>query len=1054
MKKRLLIILLALTSQTIFAQTTAIPDPNFETFLEANGMGNGIANDGLVTTANISSVTLLSFNIQNRPSNAPSFNPSSITDLTGIEDFAALEELNCNVLQLTSLDLTNNTNLKTLYANDNNLTALNVTGLTALEIFECERNQLETLYLNTNPALLIVLADNNALTSLHIKNGNNGAITAFRAAGNPNLSCITVNDSNASYLNDWDKDNTTVFGESCGETSIPDTYFEFFLEANGMGNGIANDNLVTTANISAVTTLDISGAADISNLTGIEDFIALTTLDCSNSSITTIALSTLTNLEYLTCVNNNITELDLTANINLKELYIDTTPIAALDLSQNIALTELRAYSNSNLVSLNIRNGNNMNVTFILVVDTNLSCILVDDPAYSEANWNLGNIIYSDVDCALTFIPDNSFLERLQTIPELTDAFYESNVLTHKIAALTTLDVSGRSGIDDLTGLEDFAALEELDCSDTSITDLDVTQNTALTILHCEQNVLTSLDVSQNVLLTELYCNDNMLTDLDVHLNNLLEMFDCSSNQLTRLNLKNGNNAALTTSKLDINPNLTCIMVDDPIASYLADWVKDVQSSYDGSCGETYVPDDNFEQRLIDLGYDTGALNDYVSTSSISGATFLDVRNQSITDLTGIQGFIAIETLFCDSNNLETIDTSQNIALKNLRCYNNQITSLDLSANTNLEYLSASPNNLTTLDLEFNTALKEIFLNSNDLTTLNVDTCVSLQRLQLNGNNLSSLSIANGNNAALTELNITNNPNLTCVVVDDALAASSGTGNYSGWSKDAQTIYNDVFCDIQISPKVFLQGAALNPNTGEESLMRDDLRVAGYIATQSPYTLDTIDAGVLTITGENAIVDWIVIELRDANDNTSIVTNTSGLLQRDGDIVNFDGVSPVKMRIPEGDYYVSIRHQNHLGIMTTNTVTLSASTTSVDFTDANNQITYGTNAQTTSGMQADVLGMWAGNVNGDTIVQYLGGNSDTPTILATVLNDAGNFLNFPTYTVVGYKTDDANMDGNTQYTGATPELTFILQNVLAHPGNFLNFSTYQILEQLPENFNI
>jgi len=102
-------------------------------------------------------------------------------------------------------------------------------------------------------------------------------------------------------------------------------------------------------------------------------------------------------------------------------------------------------------------------------------------------------------------------------------------------------------------------------------------------------------------------------------------------------------------------------------------------------------------------------------------------------------------------------------------------------------------------------------------------------------------------------------------------------------------------------------------------------------------------------------------------------------------------------------------------------------------------------------MPTNIVGMWAGNVNNDSVIQYSGVSPDTPDILSKVLNDAGNFLNFPTYVVNGYNADDIDMDGNTQYSGTNPDVPYILQNVLSHPGNFLNFSTYQIIEQLPEN---
>ena len=69
----------------------------------------------------------------------------------------------------------------------------------------------------------------------------------------------------------------------------------------------------------------------------------------------------------------------------------------------------------------------------------------------------------------------------------------------------------------------------------------------------------------------------------------------------------------------------------------------------------TYVPDDNFEQALIDLGYDT-TLDDYVLTANISGVTSLDVSNKEISDLTGIEAFTALTHLDCSHNQLTSLE--------------------------------------------------------------------------------------------------------------------------------------------------------------------------------------------------------------------------------------------------------------------------------------------------------------------------------------------------------------------------------------------------------------
>ncbi|WP_422107132.1 HYR domain-containing protein [Winogradskyella sp.] len=258
-------------------------------------------------------------------------------------------------------------------------------------------------------------------------------------------------------------------------------------------------------------------------------------------------------------------------------------------------------------------------------------------------------------------------------------------------------------------------------------------------------------------------------------------------------------------------------------------------------------------------------------------------------------------------------------------------------------------------------------------------------------------------------------------------------------------------CNVLVSPKVYLQGSTLNSTVTSDGLMRDDLRTGNHIPLNTPYTDNTsINGSVLNVTGADAIVDWVWVELRDANANTVIVEGKSALLQRDGDVVALDGLSALMFGQLAGSYYVVIKHRNHLGIMSSATIALSSTTTLVDFTNGST-VTFGNNAQTTLGLSNGTFAMWVGDSNGDTVVQYVGGIQDTPGILAEVLNDNGNFLNLPTFVATGYSNRDVNMDGNIQYAGGNSELPFILQNVLDDPRNFLNLSTWPINAQLPNN---
>jgi len=141
---------------------------------------------------------------------------------------------------------------------------------------------------------------------------------------------------------------------------------------------------------------------------------------------------------------------------------------------------------------------------------------------------------------------------------------------------------------------------------------------------------------------------------------------------------------------------------------------------------------------------------------------------------------------------------------------------------------------------------------------------------------------------------------------------------------------------IRVNPIVFLQGAGTDPFAGEVSLMRDNLRTANpvLIPTTSPYDSTVCDPSVFLVTGNNAIVDWVFVTLRDSTDPTVVIAAQSALLQRDGDVVDPDGSTSLEFSVPQSSYYIAITHRNHLGI-------LSADPVAQGFMD----ICYGTQGQ-------------------------------------------------------------------------------------------------------------
>lgn len=251
---------------------------------------------------------------------------------------------------------------------------------------------------------------------------------------------------------------------------------------------------------------------------------------------------------------------------------------------------------------------------------------------------------------------------------------------------------------------------------------------------------------------------------------------------------------------------------------------------------------------------------------------------------------------------------------------------------------------------------------------------------------------------------------------------------------------------VLISPAAYLQGPLLLSGT---AIMDDSLRAGGYIPTTSPYSdALTTTAPVLAVTGNDAIIDWVLIELRDETNNAIVSGSSSALLQADGDIVGTDGTSTLSINVAPGNYYVAVRHQNHLSVMTNAVVALSGTTTSVDFRDGV-LATFGSNAQTTYGIQAGLSAMWAGNANDGGNVRFAGASNDANQVKDYILAAPGNILSLLTYNFTGYHLEDVNLNGAARFAGADNDANVIKDNVLNHPGNILSLITYTITDTLP-----
>ena len=288
-----------------------------------------------------------------------------------------------------------------------------------------------------------------------------------------------------------------------------------------------------------------------------------------------------------------------------------------------------------------------------------------------------------------------------------------------------------------------------------------------------------------------------------------------------------------------------------------------------------------------------------------------------------------------------------------------------------------------------------------------------------------------------------------------------GGGDPTTTAKNSNTIVTVIGGAVGlVSAKTFLQGP-FNENTG---LMNDDLRIQSLIPLVQPYNLlsdfnymgtESVSPLVFNTTGRNAIVDWVMLELHSALNPSIISARRAALIQRDGDIVDTDGTSPVTFtNMILGNYYVSVRHRNHLGVMTGAPISISSISVSVNFTTATlsnynvsspyAQYTY------TTGLSAGVKIMWSGNASGDTNIIFQGPGSDIDFIFDKIYFANGNSFGDANFIRTEYARTDFNLDGNTIYQGSGSDTDIVFFNVLYfYLGNPATFSNAIITQQIP-----
>ncbi|MBQ7668243.1 MAG: InlB B-repeat-containing protein, partial [Clostridia bacterium] len=245
-------------------------------------------------------------------------------------------------LNLTSIDLTNATNLRILNVNNNQLTSIDISHNTKLQQFVCSYNQLTEINLGSSVSDLQRLdCDHNNLTTLTLNNLKN--LTTLTCSYNQITALDVTKNTKLTELHCFSNQLTTLNVSKNRELRTLSCM----------------DNLLTTLTLSTYTS-------------SCDDLIQLR---CYNNSLTSLDVSNCSNLTFLSCYSNSITNLDVSQNLALEQLQCQSNSLTSLDITKNVALTNLICSGNS-LTELDL--SKNLLLTSATTTQSTLNPLVID----------------------------------------------------------------------------------------------------------------------------------------------------------------------------------------------------------------------------------------------------------------------------------------------------------------------------------------------------------------------------------------------------------------------------------------------------------------------------------------------------------------------------------------------------------------------------------------------------------------------------------------------------------------------------------------------------
>ncbi len=307
-----------------------------------------------------------------------------------------------------------------------------------------------------------------------------------------------------------------------------------------------------------------------------------------------------------------------------------------------------------------------------------------------------------------------------------------------------------------------------------------------------------------------------------------------------------------------------------------------------------------------------------------------------------------------------TLNTSQHTANQNYTVTISNV--IDLAGNTILStknsaqysyigdttppnLLSAAVVNPTTVELSFSEGLESV--SAQTKSNYSID----------NGITVNSATLSTDKKKITLSTNqhiISQNYTVTVANVKDLAGNNISTNNSIQYPFVNSTVGN-----LKANVKIFLQGPYQNNN------MITALSDNEFIPVSQPYNVAPwlYNGSESLGTSSSSRVDWVLVELRSAQNPTQVISRRAGLLRSDGRIMEANGTLGITFNnILYGSYYIAIFHRNHLAVMTATSVLFSPDNTLYDFSTAFTKA-YGQNALTE--ISTGVFGMFAGDGDGN-----------------------------------------------------------------------------------------